>query len=162
MSQEPAKNLLHGALIEAEILTSLFPMYLLKVACFLGFWWSTHGCVNTSQVVYKCFYVSHESPKILVFGSLCKLKYWPPCSPCICSTWPYFWAHALCLQVCQHLSNSLQVYLWVSGASKTFGAWGPYRNWDIDLPSLPCICSIWPTFGHWHSTCRCFNTCQVI
>ena len=33
-----------------------------------GYWHSAHKCVNTSQAVYKCFYVSQEPPK---FGA-CK------------------------------------------------------------------------------------------
>ena len=55
---------MHGALIEAEMLTSLFPMYLLNLA--------------------------------------------------------QFWALALCLQVFQHLSSNLEMFLCVLGTSKKY------------------------------------------
>ena len=99
------RNLVHGALIEAEILTSPLPMYLFNLAWFLGTstlptFWST-----TSQAVYKCSYVSQEPPK-------------------------------------------------------KFGAWGPNRSWDIDLPTPQCFCSIQPSFECWYSACMCGNTSQ--
>ena len=45
------KNLVHGALIEAEILTSQLLMYLLNLAQFLGTQYSAYRCVSISQVV---------------------------------------------------------------------------------------------------------------
>ena len=30
---------------------------------------------------------------------------------------------------------------------RKFGALGPNRSWDIDLPTPPCICPMWPSFG---------------
>ena len=53
----------------------------------------------------------------------------------------------LCPQVCQQLPSGLKMFLCVSESSKNFDAWGPNRSWDIDLPTLPCICSTWPSFG---------------
>ena len=46
-----------------------------------------------------------------------------------------FWPLALCLQVCQHLTSDLEMFLCVLGTSKKFGAWGPNRSLDIDLPT---------------------------
>ena len=41
-----------------------------------------------------------------------------PTPKCICSTWPGISGHlALCPQVCQHLSSSLEMFLCVSGTS---------------------------------------------
>ena len=55
------RNLVCGTIIEAEILTSPLPYVFAQFSQVLGA--GTHGCVNTSQVVKKCFYVSQEPPK---------------------------------------------------------------------------------------------------
>ena len=57
-----------------------------------------------------------------------------PTLPYICSTWYCFLVLVLCPQVC-HLPSDLQMFLCVLGASKIFGAWGPNRSLDIDLPT---------------------------
>ena len=44
-------NVVHGALMEAEILTSLPPNVFVQLGLVFGHWHSAHRCVNTSQVV---------------------------------------------------------------------------------------------------------------
>ena len=107
MSQQPPKNLIHGALIEAEILTS------------------------------------------------------PP--QCICSTWPSFWAPALCSLVCQHLPSDVEMFLCVSGTCKKKLEYGSLMKAEILTSPLPHLfAQISLVFGHWHCACRCINTSQVV
>ena len=111
-----------------------------------GHWYSACGCANTSQVVYKCSYVSQESPK--KFGAWGPNRCWDidfPTPLYICSNWPSFEAPMLHPWVCQHLPSSLKMFLCVSETSKKIGAWDPNRCWDIDFPTPPCICSTWPS-----------------
>ena len=89
-------------------------MYLLNLAWFFGCQCSAHWCVNTSQVVQKCPYVSQEPPK--KFGA-----WGPNRSQDIGLPTPHIFAQldqvsgalALCLQVCQHLPSGLK-YSYVS------------------------------------------------
>ena len=94
------QKLLHGVLIEAEILTSLLPMYLLNLATFLGT--STlHVYVSTPPKWSKHSYVSQNLQK---FGAESLNRIWDidlPSTSCICSTHPRFWMLALCSKVCQ-------------------------------------------------------------
>ena len=70
-----------------------------------------------------------------------------PATPCICSTQPHFGSLALCPWVCQHLQSCLEMFLMcLRNLQKKFGAWGPNKSQDIDLPSPPCICSTQPRF----------------
>ena len=64
------KNLVHGALIDAEILTSPIPHVFGQPGSDLGHWCSIHGCANTSSSGLKCSYVSQKPPKNLVHGAL--------------------------------------------------------------------------------------------
>ena len=49
---EPYKEyLVHGALIEAMILTSLLPHIFAQLGLDFGWQCSAHGCINTSQLV---------------------------------------------------------------------------------------------------------------
>ena len=79
------KNLVHGALIEAEILTSPSPMYLLNLAQF----WVLGLCPQLGQHLpsgLKYSYVSQEPPnKIWCMGSK-EAEILTPL--CISSTWP--------------------------------------------------------------------------
>ena len=59
-----------GALIEAEILTSHLPIYLLNLAQFLGTGSVPLRCVSIYQAVKNSCYVSQELPKNLVHGAL--------------------------------------------------------------------------------------------
>ena len=40
--------------------------------------------------------------------------------------------------------------------------WCMYRSRDIALPTPSCICSTWPSCGHWHSAHGWVNTSQVV
>ena len=95
MSQQPPNNLVHGALIEAEILTSPSPHVF------------SNRCVNLAQTLG---------------------------------------ARALPTGVAPLPKYSRNVPMCLSSLQKVFGAWGPNRSWDIDLPAPPCICSTWPGF----------------
>ena len=57
------KNLAHGALIEAKILTSPLPNVFAQFGPVFGHQHSAHRCVDTSQVVLKCSYMTEEPPK---------------------------------------------------------------------------------------------------
>ena len=101
--------------------------------------------------------------KILVYGILIEAEILTfPTPPYICSTWPSFWALALHPWMYQHLLSGLEMFLCVSETSKKFGAWGPNRSWDIDLPLPHVFAQIGLVFGHWHSAHRCVNTSQVV
>ena len=118
-------------------------MYLLNSAQY-GYWSSAHRCVTPpkwSKNVPMCL---RNLPN--EFGAWGPNKSWDidlPTPPCIWSTWPRFWALSLWPWVCQHLPSSLKLFYVSQKPPNEFGAWGP-RSWDIDLPTPPCICSIWP------------------
>ena len=120
------KDLVHGALIEAEILTSLLPHVFAQQGLVYGHWHSAHKCVSTSQVIWNIpIFVRKLQTKLHAWGPN---RSWdtelsPP--PCICSTWPRFWVLALCPQVYQHLPNGLEMILCVQGTSKKFWCMGP-------------------------------------
>ena len=94
-----------------------------------------------------------------IFGSWGPNRSWDidlPTPPCICSTWPGFWALALCLQVCQHLPSGLEMFPCVSGTSKKhFGACKHNEKWPqlnfrgthTWLPRGLCT-GTWPPGGH--------------
>ena len=128
MSQEPQKNLVHGALIEAEILTSTSPpcvcsfqpqngpnrswdidlpishMYLLNSAQFLVLALCPQVCQHFPSGLYIFLCVSGTS-KNLVHGALIEAEILTSTSPpCVCSFQPQI---------------------------------GPNRSWDIDLPISP-------------------------
>ena len=110
------KILVHGALIDAEILT---PPCICSTWPRFGHWCSACGHANTFQVVYKFSYVSQESPN--TFGALGPNRCWDidfPTPLYICSNWPSFQVPILHPLVCQHLPSSLKMFLCVSGISK--------------------------------------------
>ena len=90
--------------------------------------------------------VSRTSKKYLVHGALIEPEILTSPSPMYLLNLGQLWVLALCPQVCQHLPSDLEMFLCVSGLQKIFGAWGPNRSWDIDLPTPPCICSTWSGF----------------
>ena len=158
--QTPPKNLVHGALKDAKILT---PQCISSGWLRYGHWYSACGCANTTQVTWKCSYGSQKPPKKL--GAWGPNRCWDidfPTPLCICSTWPSYQIPMLHLWVCQHLPSGLKIFQCVSEFSKKFGAWGSNRCWDIDSSTPPCICSSWPRYGHWCSACECANTPQVV
>ena len=124
-------NLVHGALIEAEILTSPSP-------CICSPWpsfWALALCPQVCQhlpsdlKMFLC--VSGTSKKHLVYGALIEAKILTSSTPCICSTWPGFWVLALCPQVlalCPPPNLSRNVSMCLKNLHKIFGAWGPNRS----------------------------------
>ena len=110
------KNLVHGALIDAEILTSPLPMYLLNWAQLsgqrsIGHWYS--ACVWGPN---RCWDIEFHTPT------------------CICQP-VQIWVLMLCPWVCQHLSSSLKCSYVSHKPPKNLSAWGPNRCWDIDFPT---------------------------
>ena len=146
---------MHGALIEAEILTSPSPVN--QPGLNLGHQYSAHRCVNTSQVILKCFYVSQEPPKI--FGAWGPNRSWDidlPTFPCICSTWTSFWALALNPWVCQHLLSGKEMFVCVSGISKNL-MHGALIEGEIVMSPLPMylLNLVW-----FLALALCFQVCQ--
>ena len=78
LSETSQKNLVYGALIEAEILTSPLPHVLAQLGQVVGHQHSAHGCVSASNIVLKCLYVSQEPPKMLVYGALIEAEILTP------------------------------------------------------------------------------------
>ena len=110
-----------------------------------GHWYSACGCETTSQVIWKCSYVSQKPPKKL--GAWGPNRCWDidfPTPLCICSTWPSYQIPMLHLWVCQHLPSGIKMFLCVSATSQNFGARGSNRCWDIDSPMyLLNLAKIW-------------------
>ena len=127
------KNLVHGALIEAEIMTSPSPMYFLNLAQF----WLLALCPQVCQhLLIWSRDVSRCLRNLKKIGTWGLSRSWDidlPTFPCICSTWTSFWALALNPWVCQHLLSGKEMFVCVSGISKKFDAWGPNRRWDSDV-----------------------------
>ena len=66
VSQKPPKNLVHEALIDAEILTSPLPYIIAQLDPVIRYQCFTCGCANTFQVVWKYSNVSQNSLKKFV------------------------------------------------------------------------------------------------
>ena len=130
------KCLVHGVIIEAEILTSPFPIYLLNLAKFLGTSTLPAGVATPptwSRNDSSCLRNLQRT-----FCAWCPNRSWDidlPTPPCICSTWPGLWVQVLCPLVCQHPKWSKNVSMCHRNLQKMFGAWGHNRSWDIDLPT---------------------------
>ena len=139
------KCLVHGAIIEAEILTSPFPIYLLNLAKLLGTSTLPTG-VSTPPRISKIFLcVSGTSKKHLVHEALTEAEILTYPLPMYLLNLAQLWSLALYLQVCQHLPHGLEMFLCVSGTSKrTFCVWGPKRSWDIDLPTPHVFAQLGP------------------
>ena len=140
--------LVHGALIEAEILTSPSPMYLPNLSWVLGTGTLPAVCHHLPSAL-EMFYVSKEPQKHLVHGALIEAEIWTSPSPCICSAWPGFWAPALCPQVCQYLPCDVEMFLHVSGTSEKYLVHGALLDAEI-LTSPLCHISapLGLVFGH--------------
>ena len=154
---------MHGALIEAEILTSPLPHVFAQLGP--GFWvlvlypWV---CQHLPRGLEMFLCVSGTSKKYLVHGALIEAEILTSPPQCICSTWPGFWVLVLYPWVCQHLPSGLEMFLCVSGTSKEiFGAWTLIEAEILTSP-LPMYLLNLAHFGYWYSACRCVNTSQVI
>ena len=157
------KYMVYGALIKADKLTSLLPMYFLNMAWMMGTSTQLMGVSTPPKVLQIFLCVSGTSKKYLVYEDLIEAEILTTHPQGICSTYPCYLALALYTRVCQHLPSSLVMFLCVSGTSKkVFGSWGLNRSWDIDLHTPTCICLTHPSFKCWHSAQRCVNTFQVI
>ena len=121
VSEELLKNLVHGALIETEILTSPLCHVFAQFGQVLGTGtlsagvsppakWSRNGpmCLRNLQKVFGAW-------------ALIEAEILTSTTPtCICSNSGQFWVLALCPNVCQHLPSSLEMFLCVSGTSKKY------------------------------------------
>ena len=114
---------MHGALIDAEILTSPLPHVFAQfspVVWVLALcpWASQH--LSSGLEMFLC--VSETSKQNLVYGALIETEILTP-SHIYLLKLAQFWVLALCPQVGQHLPSGLQMFLCVSGTSKKFGTW---------------------------------------
>ena len=135
------------ALLEAEILTSPCPMYLLNSAQFWSLAICPQVCGHLPSGLEMFLCVTGTSKEHLVHGALIEAEI-------LTSTLPHVFAQLGLALVTGTLAAGVstpptwsKMFLCVSGTSKKIGAWDPNRSWDIDLPTPPCICSTWP--GLW-------------
>ena len=160
VSETYRSNLVHGALIETETLTSPLCHVFAQFVPVLGTGTLPAGVstpVKWSRNAPMCL---RNFQKVFVAGD--PNRSWDidlPTPECICSMWLGFWVLVLYPQVCQHLPSSLEMFLSFPGISKKFGAWGPNGSWHIDLPTPKCICSTWP--GFWAPP-LCHQVCQQL
>ena len=141
------KVFVHGALIEAQILTSPSPMYLLNLAQLWALTLCLQVCQHLPSGLQMFLCVSETSKPNLVHGALMEAKI-------LTSPLPHAFAQlglVLCtgnlpMGVSTPPKQSRNVPMCLRNLQKVFGAWGPNRSWDIDPPS-PCICSTWASFG---------------
>ena len=129
------KKLVHGTLIDVEILTSPVPQVIaqpgqdldtdaLPVAVqALPKWSKMFPCVSATSTKFGAWGPNRSWN--IDFSTLL----------CICLTWPSYQVPMLHPWVCQHLPSDLKMFLCVSATSTKFGAWGPIRCWDIDSHS---------------------------
>ena len=157
------KYLVHGTLIEAVILTSPLPNVFAQPGLVLGTGTLPVG-VSTPPKKFR------NVPMCLrnlqkVFGAWSPNGSWDielPTPPCICSTWPSFWALGLHPWMCQYLPSDPEIFLFVSGTSKKYLVHGSIIEAEILTSPLPNVfAQLGLVFGHWHSTHGCVNTSQV-
>ena len=118
------KNLVNGALIEAEILTSHLPIYLLNLAQFLGTGSVPSGVsasTKQSRILAMCL---RNFQKNLVHGALIEAEILISHSPMYFLNLAQFRVLALYLQVCQDLPSDLEMFLYVSGTSNKIWCMG--------------------------------------
>ena len=131
------KYLVHGALIESEILSSPLPHVFAELGLVL---WALvlnpYMCKHlpSDLEMYLCVSWTFKNLTHLV---LIEAEILTSPSPMYLLNLAQIWVLVLCSWVCQHLPSGLK-YSYVSQELlKLFGAWGPNRNWDIDLPTPP-------------------------
>ena len=131
------KYLVYGALIKAEKLTLLLPMYLLNLAWIMGTSTQLMG-VSTPPKGLQMYLCVSEPTRIFGVWSPNGSKDIDLSTPkCICSTCPCYWALALCTRVCQHLPSSLVMFPCVSGTSKKYLVHGALVEAEILTSTLP-------------------------
>ena len=133
------KILVHGALLEAEILTSPSPMHLLNLAWFLGTSAPSMD-VSTPPKWSRNVPISFRNfqKRFGAWSSNGGRDIDLPTPPCIFSTWPRFWVLELCPQVWQNFPSDLVMFLYVSGTSKKSLVHGALIEAEL-LTSLPPI-----------------------
>ena len=125
------KNLVHGTLIEAEILTSPLPNVVAHLSPVFGTGtppMDVSAPPKWSRNVSMCLRNLQKQ-----FGEWDPNRSWDfdlPTPPCICWTWPSVWALAFCPQVCQHLPSTLKMFLCVSGTSKKMCCM--HTQWEVN------------------------------
>ena len=113
------KNLVHGALMEVEILTSPLPHVFSQLGPVFGaLALCPQLCQHLPGDLEMFLYVSGTSKKSLVHGALIEAELLTSLSPIYVHNLAWFWVLALCQQVCQHLPSSLQMFLYLSGTIK--------------------------------------------
>ena len=149
MSQKHPKKLVHGTLIDVEILTSPVPQVFaqpgqdldtdaLPVAVqALPKWSKMFLCVSANLQKFgawgpnRCWDIDFPTPMYLL--NLAQLS--GPNAPSVGVPTPPKWSN----NIAMHLRNLQKIWcMWC---------------WDIESPTSPCICSTWPRFGHWYSAC---------
>ena len=113
------KSLVHGTLIEAELLTSLPPIYVHNLAWFWVLALCQQVCQHLPSSLQMFLYLSGTIKKCLVNGALIE-------TGVLTSTLSHLFAQLglvfVCQcsthRMCQHLPSSLEMFLCVSGTSK--------------------------------------------
>ena len=120
------KNLVDGALIEAEILTSQLPMYLLNLAQFLGTNTLPQVCQHLPSSLEMFLCVSGTSKKNLVDGALIEAEILTFPSPNVFAQLGSVSGHQYsALRCVKQLPSSLEMFLCVSGTSNKIWCMGP-------------------------------------
>ena len=143
VSQEPPQILVHGALKEAEILTSLLPNVFAQLGLVFGCWLPGTNCLvlNTKMYFLNLAWIMGTSTQLmgvstppkglqmflcfsgtykpnLVHGTLMEAEILTSLPPNVFVQLGLVSGHQhSCPQVCQHLPSSLEMFLCVSGTS---------------------------------------------
>ena len=152
------KCLVHGTIIEAEILTSPLPIYLLNLAKLLGTSTLPTGVSTPPRWSKIVLYVWGTSKKHLVHDA--PNRSWDidlPTPHVFAQLSPVLVTGTLPAGVSTPPTWSRNDSSFLRNLQRTFCAWCPNRSWDIDLPTPPCMCSTWP--GLWVQV-LCPQVCQ--
>ena len=133
------KYLVHGVLIEAEILTSPLPHVFGQLGPEFRCWCSAHGCVNASQVVWNIPMCLRNFSNYLGHGVLIETEILTSPLPHVFATLGLVVGHStLPTGGSTPLKQYRNVSMCLRNLQTKFGAWVPNRNWHIDLP-LPHV-----------------------
>ena len=153
------KCFVHGAIIEAEMLTSPFPIYLLNLARFLGTSTLATGVSTPPRWSKIVLYVWGTSKKHLVHDALTEAEILTYPLPMYLLNEAQFWSLALYLQVCQHLPHGLEMILHFWETSKEHFVHGALTEAEILTSPLPHVfAQLGLVYGCKCSAHRCVNT----
>ena len=162
MSQKPPKKLVHGTLIDVEILTSPVPQVFAQPGQDLD----TDALPVAVQALPKWskmfLCVSANSTK---FGAWGLNRCWDidfPTPPCICLTWPSYQVTMLHPLVCQNLPGGLKMFLCVLETSKNLGDWALIDAEILTSPLFHVFAQLGPVIQSHCFSCGCVNTSQVV